>query len=277
MKKTLLIVFLLCAQGYAIFSSYTVVKGDTLWDLSRKNYDNPFLWPSLWEVNKSTVTNPDLIYPGQVLLIPPAEEIKKITPPTGVAMQGKKQSAPPQENNRIVAAPAEDIVAEKIEDEKPVETVAVTLEVDAREQEPLQEQPAPPRVEKTETKPVSIFRPAVQPTAASGSFAEAQIVKRNFKPAGVIVDFKDEKLLVSQGDIVYVDFAIKNVDADDQFVIYRKNRTIRHPVGGDEIGIEIIKIGSLKVIEKSKTKATAARVVSSNSPVEIMDWVLKIE
>ncbi len=45
---------------------YTIRKGDTLWDLSRRFLDSPYEWPSLWEYNSDTpITNPHLIYPGQ--------------------------------------------------------------------------------------------------------------------------------------------------------------------------------------------------------------------
>jgi len=48
--------------------TYTVKKRDTLWDISAKFLNSPWLWPRLWNVN-SQINNPHLIYPGDVLSI----------------------------------------------------------------------------------------------------------------------------------------------------------------------------------------------------------------
>jgi LysM domain len=47
--------------------SYTIVRGDTLWDLAKRFYGNPYLWPQLWEKNQY-ILDAHWIYPGDPLV-----------------------------------------------------------------------------------------------------------------------------------------------------------------------------------------------------------------
>ena len=71
-------------------SGYTVVKGDCLWKISKMKYGSPYFWPAIWDANKNGVvnkdtmkgrkkmiSNPNLIYPGQVLKIPALTDAQK--------------------------------------------------------------------------------------------------------------------------------------------------------------------------------------------------------
>ena len=50
--------------------SYTVKKGDCLWNIAKKFYGNGSKYTVIYEANKDKITNPNLIYDGQVLTIP---------------------------------------------------------------------------------------------------------------------------------------------------------------------------------------------------------------
>jgi hypothetical protein len=75
--------------------SYTVAKGDCLWKISQHRYNTPYLWPAIWDANRISIVNPgyfpeaekkkisdpNLVYPGQVLKIPlmKKEDIQKVS------------------------------------------------------------------------------------------------------------------------------------------------------------------------------------------------------
>lgn len=52
---------------------YTVQKGDYLSKIAKSVYGDPMKYPVIFEANKPMLSDPDLIYPGQVLRIPPLE------------------------------------------------------------------------------------------------------------------------------------------------------------------------------------------------------------
>lgn len=50
--------------------SYTVKAGDCLWNIAKKFYGNGSKYTVIAEANKGKIKNANLIYPGQVLVIP---------------------------------------------------------------------------------------------------------------------------------------------------------------------------------------------------------------
>lgn len=57
----------------AASQTYTVVKGDCLWNIAKKFYGNGSKYTVIYDANRGVIGgNPNLIYPGQVLTIPAA-------------------------------------------------------------------------------------------------------------------------------------------------------------------------------------------------------------
>jgi len=77
--------------------TYTVKKGDTLWDISEMLYRNPWVWPKVWQWNP-TITNPHWIYPGTELRLyyrVPGTGILAVVPPGAVPTAPAAVAAPP--------------------------------------------------------------------------------------------------------------------------------------------------------------------------------------
>lgn len=79
--------------------TYTVIKGDTLWDISAHFLKTPWLWPRLWQKNNHVV-NPHLIYPGDVLTLIWVDGEPQLT-----RKQLKKLSPTPRIEDKAVAIP----------------------------------------------------------------------------------------------------------------------------------------------------------------------------
>jgi nucleoid-associated protein YgaU len=55
--------------------TYTIVKGDTLSKIAQAEYGESKLWRKIFEHNKGVIKDPDKIYPGQVITLPPKEDL----------------------------------------------------------------------------------------------------------------------------------------------------------------------------------------------------------
>jgi hypothetical protein len=89
--------------------SYTIKRGDTLWDISKIFLRSPWRWPELWGMNLDEIRNPHLIYPGQMLYLEKADGRARLRTARPVATQDGKLSprvrAEPLPSDAIAAVP----------------------------------------------------------------------------------------------------------------------------------------------------------------------------
>ena len=52
---------------------YTVESGDTLSKIAKTHYGDPMKYPAIFDANRPMLKDPDKIYPGQVLRLPPQD------------------------------------------------------------------------------------------------------------------------------------------------------------------------------------------------------------
>lgn len=111
--------------------SYTVKPNDTLWDIAETKLDDPIRYMELYEANADAIgSNPDLIYPGQVLVLPGAHN-----PITDREQEPKQHDHAPDDATDGQEAPAEPAIPtappqETVQDSPSTEQVAGD-EVDA--------------------------------------------------------------------------------------------------------------------------------------------------
>ena len=60
--------------GGGWYEIYVVKKGDTVWKIAERRLANPEHWKNILVPDRFVSTNPNLIYPGQLLLVPTTEE-----------------------------------------------------------------------------------------------------------------------------------------------------------------------------------------------------------
>jgi nucleoid-associated protein YgaU len=54
--------------------TYTVVAGDSLSKIAKRHYGNANDWKKIFEANRDILKDPDKIFPGQTLKLPPKAE-----------------------------------------------------------------------------------------------------------------------------------------------------------------------------------------------------------
>ncbi|MEK6759457.1 MAG: LysM peptidoglycan-binding domain-containing protein [Deltaproteobacteria bacterium] len=203
------------AAGDEEAAYYTIVKRDTLWDISGKFLKNPFKWPKIWKLNPY-IKNPDLIFPGDVV---------KITP-NGVEIIGRKEAS------GIKTGGEQDLPVVTLE---PNGENVVMLEPEAQAQEPKEAAPVAEQAERG--------------VAASSISKKGFISSKEVLAAGAIIEARDKRLLLNAGDEVYLSFKDKGkISIGDRFTIFIVGREIAHPVTSRPMGNIIDILGSVDVI-----------------------------
>lgn len=63
---------------------HVVTPGDCLWNLAKQYYDDPYLWPTIWDANR-WITYSHWIYPGDPIVVPPHPNVVTEATPEPVA------------------------------------------------------------------------------------------------------------------------------------------------------------------------------------------------
>ena len=77
---------------------YIPKKRDCLWRIAQKMYQDPTLWPRIYIANRDKIKDPDLIFPGQRLVIPEiSDAVKKASAKRAARVTQQKNTKPKSE------------------------------------------------------------------------------------------------------------------------------------------------------------------------------------
>lgn len=210
---------------------YTIKQGDTLWDISAKFLKDPFLWPQLWQRNPY-ITNPHWIYPGNPVRLSPPEEVKEV-----------KKEEPKK------------IVEEKPREVKEVKEVKEVAEVKKVEPPPVVEK-KPEVIE--EKKPIKEKKMVFREIRSAGFIAGV-----DYRGIGTILDSKEGKTLMAEGDVVYLELKTSApILIGDKYTVIRGTDVIRDPVTEKRVGRRYSIAANIQIIDQSGGFYTA-RVIES--------------
>lgn len=188
---------------------YVVKRGDTLWGIASRFLNNPGHWKAIWHANPQ-IKNPNLIYPGDII--------------SYVTVGGKRKLQIAGSNNPI----RERHTGRKTADGRPVYNLTPTVQTE------YIADPIP-------TLPKQVVYPfMVKNTILEPGFSE------------------DYPYIIGQADRNYISVSGRSkvyAKTDDgsfthtEYRIYREAKNIIDPISGDDLGVEAVYVGHLKMIE----------------------------
>ncbi|PCI35134.1 MAG: hypothetical protein COB53_11295 [Elusimicrobia bacterium] len=216
-------------------SEHEIVKADTLWDLSIYFYKTPWLWPRIYEANTDVIKNPNIIYPGQVFVIPGlgktvmvTDRIVKKTPPLVVPPLPEPEPEPEPEP------------VPKLPPGEPANNNGLMVEF--------------PKGLAGQTVGMPRFK-----------------MIAGWKADGKVLDYQGKESMSATGDLVRVSVTSKSrVRRRSRFIIYRWS-ALREDE--DPNGVYVQQVGELEIVRKLKDGEYRAMVVKSGGSIQLNDLI----
>lgn len=188
---------------------YTVVKGDTLWDIASRFLKTPWHWPRIWKINER-IQNPHLIYPGDVLVLRYVNGEPELTLLRNEKLSDDKAAGTPQPS-----------------------ATAVPVGSTTRLQ---------PRVY---TEAIERAIPTISPEAIVPFLTQPLVVgKEELERAGYVTVGLDNRIALGDHSEFYAR-GITDQNAE-YFQIFRPGKALKHPDTGEILAYEAIYLGDAK-------------------------------
>ncbi len=131
----------------------------------------------------------------------------------------------------------------------------------------------PPPIEKkaegvVETKPVEEKKPVFPEVRSAGFISDI-----DFKGIGIILQNRESKTLMAEGDIIYLSFKTSDpILIGNKYTIFRPSEIIIHPTTGKKVGRRFNITGNLQIIDQSGRFYTA-KVIEAFETILVGDLV----
>jgi len=217
---------------------HIIVNGDTLWGMAGTHFQNPYLWPQIWNENRY-ILDSHWIYPGDPLLLPPRPTVvSEIVPASGQTGSPAMPSPGPQET-----APEPNGSGTETEEVAPQASAASDL----------QDEGPSPAADYSDLYCTGSVRPDYQKTEL------------------YIANSEDVKIGLTTGDLVYLNGGRDGgkVKPGDSFLVIAKGSEVFHPVTGKWVGTYVRRLGKIKVLAVQDQTSIAEITESCQDRIEV--------
>lgn len=258
---------------------YIVKSGDTLWDISSRFLNDPYLWTRIHADNPQII-NPHLIYPGEPITVYPREwdltkeQIVQIIPSDELTREGAAQvTEEPLIDDALETEPE----IEFIED---VEPTAAELADRQRYLDTLNKRDEISVFDEAATELISKKRQVLArrqrnvleySRIQSSGWITPLLDGNELEQSGYIIGQEDAqaRIRAANGDRVFINRGkVNGIAAGDRFVIFRIEKEIEHPVTGDYVGHQIRIVGGLQV-EKVFERTSSTIITESYEDISV--------
>lgn len=198
---------------------YTVVNGDTLWDISARFLKDPWRWPQVWNKNEQ-IKNPHLIYPGDVIVLNYVGGQPELT----VVRQEKLSPA------------TETIPVETAQDATPSETAPERVSSGTRLEPKIREEALTQAI------------PTLKPDVIAPFLTQPLVVGRNeLERAGYVTVGLDDRVALG----TFSQFYARGLASTPKelYQVFRQGKALKHPDTGELLAYEAIYLGDAHLLE----------------------------